>query len=299
MGLTCVKAFKMDATKCVQERTNADAAASTVNPCADADETSGGQGAVDRYVRTAIGEASGNGVGKSGNKVGLEAGLSQPEPRFNVPAQASGSKPLQATSMGRQVEAEPGVRNRDAPCSSTSKGVPKSVRSSAPGVLTPAESDPHETDRGDGKINQDSVFETHNSTSAETSEPGQGVRPGSNTSKPQNASSLASLLAQGLDLKAAKLEKRARRKEERRLRSTQRNPKAEKLQPGSFDRVLLDAPCSALGLRPRLFVGGVSTAVPVVGLTEADSLQEASKRAVAVCSAHHPDFLDFLWDSTS
>lgn len=27
--------------------------------------------------------------------------------------------------------------------------------------------------------------------------------------------------------------------------------------PDSFDRVLLDAPCSALGLRPRLFVGEV------------------------------------------
>lgn len=28
-------------------------------------------------------------------------------------------------------------------------------------------------------------------------------------------------------------------------------------QPQSFDRVLLDAPCSALGLRPRLFAGEV------------------------------------------
>lgn len=27
--------------------------------------------------------------------------------------------------------------------------------------------------------------------------------------------------------------------------------------PDSFDRVLLDAPCSALGLRPRLFAGQV------------------------------------------
>lgn len=27
--------------------------------------------------------------------------------------------------------------------------------------------------------------------------------------------------------------------------------------PDSFDRVLLDAPCSALGLRPRLFAGEV------------------------------------------
>lgn len=28
-------------------------------------------------------------------------------------------------------------------------------------------------------------------------------------------------------------------------------------EPDSFDRVLLDAPCSALGLRPRLFAGEV------------------------------------------
>lgn len=36
--------------------------------------------------------------------------------------------------------------------------------------------------------------------------------------------------------------------------------KAEKSKgfaPNSFDRVLLDAPCSALGLRPRLFAGEV------------------------------------------
>lgn len=346
MGLTCVKAFKMDATKCVQERPDSDAAASTVNPCADTDETSGGQGAVgggaeanchstgsgpsengshvreteavgvdmsgrasegvrvaeDSYIRTADGEVSRNGVGKSGIKVGLEARSSQPEARFNAPAGAFGSEPLQATSIGRPAEAESDVRRREATSSSSSKGVPASVRSSAPGVFTPAESDPHETDREISQASGNTVFETRNFASAETSEPGQGeqgVRPGSNTSKPQNASSIASLLAQGLDLKAAKLEKRARRKEERRLRSTQKNPKAEKLQPGSFDRVLLDAPCSALGLRPRLFVGGVSTAVPVVCLTEADSLQEAFERGVAVCSAQHPDFLDFLWDSTS
>lgn len=34
--------------------------------------------------------------------------------------------------------------------------------------------------------------------------------------------------------------------------------KAKGFFPNSFDRVLLDAPCSALGLRPRLFAGEVS-----------------------------------------
>lgn len=33
--------------------------------------------------------------------------------------------------------------------------------------------------------------------------------------------------------------------------------KSKGFAPSSFDRVLLDAPCSALGLRPRLFTGEV------------------------------------------
>lgn len=33
--------------------------------------------------------------------------------------------------------------------------------------------------------------------------------------------------------------------------------KSKGFMPNSFDRVLLDAPCSALGLRPRLFAGEV------------------------------------------
>lgn len=33
--------------------------------------------------------------------------------------------------------------------------------------------------------------------------------------------------------------------------------KSKGFPPNSFDRVLLDAPCSALGLRPRLFAGEV------------------------------------------
>lgn len=35
--------------------------------------------------------------------------------------------------------------------------------------------------------------------------------------------------------------------------------KSKGFLPNSFDRVLLDAPCSALGLRPRLFSGEVNT----------------------------------------
>ena len=36
--------------------------------------------------------------------------------------------------------------------------------------------------------------------------------------------------------------------------------------PNSFDRVLLDAPCSALGLRPRLFAGEVGESTSVFAL---------------------------------
>lgn len=35
--------------------------------------------------------------------------------------------------------------------------------------------------------------------------------------------------------------------------------KSKGFSPNSFDRVLLDAPCSALGLRPRLFAGEVGS----------------------------------------
>ncbi|PWA84504.1 NOL1/NOP2/sun family protein [Artemisia annua] len=57
--------------------------------------------------------------------------------------------------------------------------------------------------------------------------------------------------------------KREERKETRRLKNGPgrhhstggRVDKCEGFPPNSFDRVLLDAPCSALGLRPRLFAG--------------------------------------------
>jgi 16S rRNA C967 or C1407 C5-methylase (RsmB/RsmF family) len=51
------------------------------------------------------------------------------------------------------------------------------------------------------------------------------------------------------------------RKAARRLKTGQnvgeRLPPIKGFLPRSFDRVLLDAPCSALGLRPRLFAGQV------------------------------------------
>ncbi|BBN03828.1 methyltransferase NSUN6 [Marchantia polymorpha subsp. ruderalis] len=54
--------------------------------------------------------------------------------------------------------------------------------------------------------------------------------------------------------------KAAARKELRRMKNRLASDKAalqriKSFQPQSFDRVLLDAPCSALGLRPRLFAG--------------------------------------------
>lgn len=39
--------------------------------------------------------------------------------------------------------------------------------------------------------------------------------------------------------------------------------KSKGFLPNSFDRVLLDAPCSALGLRPRLFTGEVGMLLKV------------------------------------
>ena len=55
------------------------------------------------------------------------------------------------------------------------------------------------------------------------------------------------------------------RKERRRMRNGPgrnqclggRVENSKGFDPDSFDRVLLDAPCSALGLRPRLFAGEV------------------------------------------
>lgn len=49
------------------------------------------------------------------------------------------------------------------------------------------------------------------------------------------------------------------RKEMRRLRNGQKPVKTKGFLRFSFDRVLLDAPCSALGLRPRLFAGEATT----------------------------------------
>lgn len=58
--------------------------------------------------------------------------------------------------------------------------------------------------------------------------------------------------------------RKAARKEARKLKmglkkaAEQETPYKKGFAPQSFDRVLLDAPCSALGLRPRLFAGEVS-----------------------------------------
>jgi hypothetical protein len=58
--------------------------------------------------------------------------------------------------------------------------------------------------------------------------------------------------------------RKAARKEARKLKTglkkaaEQDTPYKMGFAPQSFDRVLLDAPCSALGLRPRLFAGQVS-----------------------------------------
>lgn len=38
--------------------------------------------------------------------------------------------------------------------------------------------------------------------------------------------------------------------------------------PSSFDRVLLDAPCSALGLRPRLFAGEVKIPIALASVCD-------------------------------
>ena len=58
--------------------------------------------------------------------------------------------------------------------------------------------------------------------------------------------------------------RKAARKEARKLKTGLKKaaeldtPYKKGFAPQSFDRVLLDAPCSALGLRPRLFAGQVS-----------------------------------------
>ena len=55
------------------------------------------------------------------------------------------------------------------------------------------------------------------------------------------------------------LSRAAERKETRRRQNGEREGRGQTagFLPGSFHRVLLDAPCSALGLRPRLFAGEV------------------------------------------
>lgn len=65
---------------------------------------------------------------------------------------------------------------------------------------------------------------------------------------------------QGTYVSKAEIRKSIRRERNGPGRNQSQGGRVEKSKgfpPNSFDKVLLDAPCSALGLRPRLFAGEV------------------------------------------
>ncbi|GAQ77725.1 hypothetical protein KFL_000030055 [Klebsormidium nitens] len=315
MGLTCIKAFKMDATLCVREPAKPDSVAGmAVSDSKEAgrkkvSETVEENGEIDGIPtrpepctseelidgglenRT---DSSSNGVAEpeSAGETGLAAEWRLAEVPVGVDGKEGSADRRNSSeeaelgssqALSKQLDPERRHANCAIESREVSPGDSPSIRIVQTGQTNPRESSVHSKPDNTGD-------ETGNNYRGETYESGEpchkhavsgsadvrvATDPGHSEPGPSPQAEPANVRADSItpptieslntssaprvcDRRGSTLEKRAQRKEARWLRSNQKSAKLDKLEPGSFDRVLLDAPCSALGLRPRLFVGGVT-----------------------------------------
>lgn len=308
MGLTCIKAFKMDATSCVREPSKSDNVVGVSNRDPEEEARSPGQSLSAIPSSGVVGLTSGfepstsersqNGDLEKG-KDNLVNGVAVPESTVETSAGAVGRlAEMRIGADGTEVcehrkkhrkEAELGS-SPGSPIQAGSRKI-RPEKSRVNGVIESQENSPEERRGNSVHLKPENAADetkvNHRGETCDCREPSPShavsgnpdsnvrVAPTHVQSKPGPSPQLkpadpeidsikhpthepSKLSSAPGNRQASALERRAQRKEARWLRSNQKSAKPDKLEPGSFDRVLLDAPCSALGLRPRLFVGGVS-----------------------------------------